>query len=824
MKGKQKALKALQNTAAPPQHEAWEAAAPTKTTRRIPPPPSRQPHTTTTTGIPNNNRRNVTNRISNFQRHTPVNLSGILPQRFFATAVSTPPQQQQQTTQQTAQQTTQPAPVHESESAEHPMPIIVTTTNKRIASTIPTTTTDSSTSIEIATISNNLDAPGVRRLPIFRTKPIKEVVSAIRPDLNNSASRKRMPMFKSVTNKTSNSQNSPAQIKVSTLEVYAKQKDRPLRFSSGGNVGLRFNNSKNETNILNADLNVNNAIQTKSAPILPAPTTTTTTTTTSATPVSSSTTMLIENARANIRNRLAMRPRLRPTIHLTISTTSTSPASVNDDMSESVAHSGNIIDITTPPPLPAFPPLYSVSSPSNEILTNSPIEYDINRKLNESKPELNVIEVELEPFQVTKTKVASTLEDLFQTDAQDSDDSFEDEIIHSSTSRSYNIAGSNENELARFSHKYISTENNRPFKNPVDVTERNPSLFTDINTRIFDDKTELLDLLEDRRSGTRLVKVLQQRNMTLDELIDHRKRGSSQLHLAEIFWNRTADASETSDEKHNDQLDIVTAFENFPKFNLDNLKSIKPDEIKTDSQGSSYFTSIINIKPTNEIYKEGRSVREPPMMINLASAMVNGKVKGISQSPWSSAMSDDYDMDERDNQSDESVDRNFLDRPASKVTVISPRRAPPPESFHDVDLLENEAARSHDLLDLELSGHGFKRQSVTIESTQMPMGVRSAIAASATIVCISLCIFIVIFLTCRWRQKRRKKNNYSDRFQAIRGRLPILNSRDASPSKRGTSPPIFLYGSRRSSKLNTMDPNSPEVQEYLYEAMRKPFQ
>lgn len=214
-------------------------------------------------------------------------------------------------------------------------------------------------------------------------------------------------------------------------------------------------------------------------------------------------------------------------------------------------------------------------------------------------------------------------------------------------------------------------------------------------------------------------------------------------------------------------------------------------------------------------------MREPPMMINLASAMVNGKVKNIANNtPWPS--SKDYDSEQE--QSAENVDHNYLDRPSSKVTVISPRRSPPPDSFHDVDLLESEAARSHDPLDLELSGHGFRRNSVTIENAELPLGVRSAIIASASIVGVSLCIFIIIFLTCRWRQKRRKKVSYSDRFQAVRGRLPILNSRDASPSKRGSSPPMFLYGSRRSSKLNTMDPNSPEVQEYLYEAMRKPFQ
>lgn len=120
-----------------------------------------------------------------------------------------------------------------------------------------------------------------------------------------------------------------------------------------------------------------------------------------------------------------------------------------------------------------------------------------------------------------------------------------------------------------------------------------------------DDRTDLLELIEDRRSGNRLFKVLEQRNMTLDELIEHRKRGSSQLHLATIVQSPSR---YYPDKKVvlQDNMDIVTAFENFPHFNLLNLKSVKPDDIKTDSQGSSYFTSIIDIEPTDEIYKNAK--------------------------------------------------------------------------------------------------------------------------------------------------------------------------------------------------------------------------
>lgn len=791
LKGKQKALKALQNTAAPA-HTTDELTTTPKTTRRLPPAPSRKPQTTTTaptskeilheqTGL----RRNLVNRISNFQRQTQ-------------------PQPQAQT--QPQQQTTQPAPVYESrESVEQPVITYLLPTKKTV-STIPTFTTEA-TSSEQSTIANSFNATGGRRMPMFRTKSIKEVVSAIRPDLTNSNSRKRMPMFMPAGNKTNSVLlHTSTQATRPAFEVSGNLRERtlPSRFNSTANSSLRLTNfgyGKNTINIATSE-----EAKSSAAPPLvttiPSVITTTTVPTTSATrPTTTTVSPTVEHTRTSNRNRMIVRPGVRSKVYIS----TTLPPLVDTTGTE------NIIYITT-----SIPPSEEPSPISREaidITLNERPEYDINKKLNESKPEMNAIEVEPESYPDAIPKRTVSLEDLFMTDdvpddisESKSEDSLTlDDIIHSSTARSYHYSSSNENDLTRYPPKYSGPAFGRfrPKKPYSDVTERNPSLFTDINTRIFDDKGDLLDLLEDRRSGSRLVKVLQQRNMTLDQLVEHRKRGSSQVHLAEIFWNRTAPADTSSNESRDERLDMVAAFENFPKFSLGNLDSVEPGEIKTDSQGGNYFTSIFNVNPSNEISK----VRDPPIMINLASAMASGRVNGMANSAWGS-------------EDAAPADHNHLDRPSNKLTVHAPRRAP--DSFDDVNELEGDAGRSHDMLDLELSGHGFKRQPE--DGLDISLGVRSAIVASASIVCLSLGIFLVIFLICRWRQKRRKQITYSDRFQAVRGRLPILNSRGASPARRGTSPPLFLYGSRRSSKLNTMDANSPVVHDYLYEAMRKPFQ
>lgn len=159
LKGKQKAIKALQNTAVPTQPTTTEETITTtqKSPRRLPPSSRRPQSTATTPSIREitqeqlTARRNMVNRFANFQRQTQL--------------PTNQPQSQPQ------QQTTQPAPVYETrESAEVPM-VTYLLPAKKVASTIPTIT------VEANPLDTYGNGTGSRRLPVLRTKPIKEVVS-----------------------------------------------------------------------------------------------------------------------------------------------------------------------------------------------------------------------------------------------------------------------------------------------------------------------------------------------------------------------------------------------------------------------------------------------------------------------------------------------------------------------------------------------------------------------------------------------------------------------------------------------------------------------
>ncbi|XP_064536276.1 ras guanine nucleotide exchange factor P [Drosophila montana] len=380
-----------------------------------------------------------------------------------------------------------------------------------------------------------------------------------------------------------------------------------------------------------------------------------------------------------------------------------------------------------------------------------------------------------------------------------------------------------------------------------------------------DDRTDLLELIEDRRSGNRLFKVLEQRNMTLEELIEHRKRGSSQLHLSTILSTGKDHSRFYPGQKVvlQDNMDIVTAFENFPHFNLIDLKSVKPDEIKTDSQGSSYFTSIIDIEPNNDNDDNGdnnndnnnrnrgptyaqsslaatataqqqqqqqlqrgeKSLGFFPSWKTLALASLatataaraaaanaddkrsayylppprllldgNSQEQDDSNSSNNSNNSNNNNNNSNNNSMDIDLSVNTFGG-ASNRNVS--KLAPSEDNSDVIDTIENEVARAHDLLDLELSGHGFRRSPAAAAATSMsqqhlgnlyasmPAGIRSAIVASAAIVLTSLGTFMVIFVVCRWKQHRRRKTSYLKTYNAMKSKLPQL-AQTANASRRSS--------------------------------------
>ncbi|XP_055680234.1 uncharacterized protein LOC129788196 [Lutzomyia longipalpis] len=610
-------------------------------------------------------------------------------------------------------------------------------------------TRDTTKSQQIPTISTAPEGFKHNRLPTReeRIKPIKEVVSGIRPDFANTNIRSHNAKFPTKTTLP------PPELPSSSTTSRPSQRWKPPPYD--GKVISKFNERRTSTSqpeIYAEEASTENHPEIHSTP-------TTTTTTTASNYITPGRKQI---AMRDYRNRMNLRPKLRIAIKTTPKTTT------EETIIEAVKEEPEEEPQTT--------------EMAREFVTASPTEAEISGKLlvvNHTEPEtFNIIE---ESDQLERLEKADKEE---ETKEESRLKELPDEIIQSNTARSDSIFEADiiERVIQNTQRALVGSGQTRDLMK-MDVTESNPSLFADISSEsTVDEKTELMELLGDRRSGARLAKILAQRNMTINELIDHRERGSSQVHLAEIFHNRTLARNLHHPRLRPEKLEIVTTFENFPHFSFANLRSVKPDDIKTDSQGSSYFASIINVKPTDD-------------------------TKTPKANPRASGYPTNF------NPYDTSTPEKESAAPSSRVSPANANYA------DDGDIIEKEIARINNQLDLEIEQqHAVNRKNIV--NAYLTSGVRSAIVASSCIVAGSVMIFIIIFATCRWRQRRNRKLNYSDSFSGTRGRLPILKRQT---SRRASNPPEYLHTEPRLSKLNTMDSMSGDVHDYLYDAMRKGY-
>lgn len=113
--------------------------------------------------------------------------------------------------------------------------------------------------------------------------------------------------------------------------------------------------------------------------------------------------------------------------------------------------------------------------------------------------------------------------------------------------------------------------------------------------------------------------------------------------------------------------------------------------------------------------------------------------------------------------------------------------------------------------------------------SRLPVGVRSAIIVSSSIIGTSLIVFLTIFVACKWRQRKRNLLKYNDSFSVSRVRSPILegNRKTKKNSSSRSISPILTVGETtyKNQKINTMDSQTQrEAQDYLWDSLRRPFQ
>lgn len=299
-------------------------------------------------------------------------------------------------------------------------------------------------------------------------------------------------------------------------------------------------------------------------------------------------------------------------------------------------------------------------------------------------------------------------------------------------------------------------------------------------------KDEIMEVLSDSVSRENLTRLLELRNMTLDELVEQRERGSSQRHLADIFHNQTKEPEPTDEmvidvvkSNENTFLQPPSLFETFPAFDLRPDNNIQTTHYTRESRENQF-----NSKETSN------DILGNVMVPVWRQAYTNTNQKQKAYSMPDKYLQDDLIINDETRRI-EDIENKLVEavNGALNIDVINHK------TYDDVQEEENEFFR-------------------------LPYGVRSAIIASAVIVGISILIFLTIFIVFKWTQRQKRQLNYTNSFSS-KIKTPILET----PYQRRIFTSIMNSTFGRKKKMPTISCSDPHsLQEYLWENDRKPFQ
>ncbi|XP_063828683.1 uncharacterized protein LOC135078054 [Ostrinia nubilalis] len=412
--------------------------------------------------------------------------------------------------------------------------------------------------------------------------------------------------------------------------------------------------------------------------------------------------------------------------------------------------------------------------------------------------------------------------------------------------------------------KHTKTTKNpatREFTKSSGVTQT-PLIFSTEETS----KIEIEEILNDTRTSTKLSKILKERNMTLSELLQHRERGSSHVHLADIFHNASrepnppepflsksllepisketyplraileANAHEqatkptTIDPIYTNHVNIpvIMDFGNNVNENAENmgimslfnnhtkettLPNIEKSTLQQDSKGTPYKSTIIAVNATDDgdINRESRMLTDDQDMIS-----------------WNEIFSMI-----RKNQKNET-------KALEKLTNELP---PPPGTYKKIVLEEDVDGDGLIVLEDLQSLKSTEKKVATVSEEKIefnsyegadetsqepgilknaPSSAKSVTVATASIVGLAMILFLLTYAALKWKQQRSVSHKKT--FGDERIPTPVFENRKVKKncSSRSMSP---MLPTSNIYTMNTLESQTgKDSPEYMWDTLRKPFQ
>lgn len=240
-------------------------------------------------------------------------------------------------------------------------------------------------------------------------------------------------------------------------------------------------------------------------------------------------------------------------------------------------------------------------------------------------------------------------------------------------------------------------------------------------------KEEIMEFLNNKENQANLTDILKTRNMTTEELVALRERGSSQRHLADIFHNKTREPEPTNEAYTGE----VTNLKSFP-FNRKPKTTAERNDQDTKQFATTERNDEFDVTVFPAIKIETKENPEPKIQPFHVWKTYAGNI------------GDEHH--ESNNKKD-------------------------PEEMQRIDEIENAlAAAVNEKLNVEINENLYEEEAFL----KWPTGIKSAIFASLVIIGASLLIFLSILIIFRWTQKTRQRFRQRNSFAASKIRFPIL--------------------------------------------------
>ncbi|OWR46540.1 hypothetical protein KGM_206611 [Danaus plexippus plexippus] len=371
----------------------------------------------------------------------------------------------------------------------------------------------------------------------------------------------------------------------------------------------------------------------------------------------------------------------------------------------------------------------------------------------------------------------------------------------------------------------------------INIESTTPSTFTTEETA----NMEIEEILNDSLTNARLTEILKERNMTLSELVAHRERGSSHLHLADIFHNASREPNPPEPFLTKSLIEPISK-ETYP---LRALLEANLHDAKTTTLDPN--TSNLNIPVVMDFGNNVNEIGENMGIISLFknfSKVDNTTINDSYVINKDASITDDIERDGRSlNGVKDSVTWNDLIKliqtkhQETNEETLATDEVPNPPKENLKDTIDDGSLVLEDLENLEKFNNEIgtdefleinlheRNQPPPRPQVEIPVSsnTRSVTVATISITGLALILFLLTYAALKWKQQSLIFNKTKTAEDACVP-TPVFENRKTqklNSSTRSKSPML-------SSNIYTIDSIDPregsESPEYMWDSLRKPYQ